>query len=232
MRERLRRREIISIIVSYIALGGQILTAQQHLSTEDRLPILSIVTNPRETIRYTLNHKSFSYALYVGAIGGFASGLTSLAGTPYQPEFALWEMVYSSFITGILYFMITNLIVAFLLSAIGSVLKGNGTFKSLFQAMCLTIIPYIWILPIILFWMQLSPSTFFIIEGGTGTLEEAILSYVGLFIILLATIWTFVLTIIAISETHGFSKWRAFFTFLLASLVSGIIGGAAIVLLL
>ncbi len=232
MHERLRRRELPSIIVLYIVLGGQVLTAQQPLSIDDRQPILSIVTKPRETIRYTLEQKDFSYALYVGAIGGFAGGAVSLAGTPYQPEFSLGEIVFSTFITGIMYFMISNLIVAFLLSMIGSAMKGKGNFKSLFQALCLTMIPYIWILPIILFWMQLSPASFFYMEGMTGTLGEVVLSYIGLFIIVLATIWTFVLTIIAISETHRFSKWKAFFTFLLASLVSGVIGAIVLLFLL
>ena len=208
------------------------MTAQQPLTIDDRQPILSIVTNPRETIRYTLEHKDFSYALYVGAVGGFGGGLASLAGTQYQPKYSLGGMVYSSFITGILYFMLSNLIVAFLLSAIGSIFKGKGTFKSLFQAMCLTMIPYIWILPILLFWMQLSPSTFFLIEGATMTLEGVILSYLGLSVILVAAIWTFVLTIIAISEAHGFSKWKSFFTILVASLFSGIIGGILMIFLL
>lgn len=208
------------------------MTAQQPLSIDDRQPILSIVTKPRETIRYTLNQKDFSYTLYVGALGGFASGMVSLVGTPYQPKFSLGEIVFSTFITGIMYFLLSNLIAAFLLSTIGAAMKGKGNFKSLFQAMCLSMIPYIWILPMLLFWMQLSPSTFFHIEGTTATVGEAVLSYTGLFIILLATIWTFVLTIIAVSETHGFSKWKAFFTALLASLVGGFIGGIALLFLL
>ena len=205
---------------------------QQQPAIDDREPILSIVTEPRSTIRYALDQKNFSYSLYVGAIGGFASGLALLVGTPYQAKYSLGEMVYSSFITGILYFMISNLIVAFLLATIGSVLKGKGTFKSLFQAMCLTMIPYIWILPILLFWMQLSPSTFFYIEGTSWTVGEAILFYVGLFILLMASVWLFVLKIIAVSEVHGFSKWRAFFTLLLASLLVGIVGGMGMLLVL
>lgn len=208
------------------------MTAQQQPSIDDRQPILSIVTEPRSTIRYALDHKDFSYSLYVGAVGGFASGLALLVGTPYQAKYSLGEMVYSSFITGILYFMISNLIVAFLLAAIGSTLKGKGTFKSLFQAMCLTVIPYIWILPILLFWMQLSPSTFFYIEGTNWTMGEAILFYIGLFILLMASVWDLVLKIIAISEVHGFSKWKAFFTLLLASLIVGIVGGMGMLFLL
>ena len=208
------------------------MTAQQQPSIDDREPILSIVKNPRSTIRYALDHKDFSYSLYVGAIGGFASGLSMLVGTPYQAKYSLGEMVYSSFITGILYFLISNLVVAFLLATIGSSLKGNGTFKSLFQAMCLTMIPYIWLLPILLFWMQLSPSTFFYIEGASLTLGGTILSFAGWFTILLASVWVIILTIIAISEAHGFTKWRAFFTLLLASLAGGLIGGFILLFLL
>ena len=41
--------------------------------------------------------------------------------------------------------------------------------------------------------------------------------YVGLFSVAVATIWSAVLSIIGISETHQISKWKAFGLFLLGS---------------
>ena len=105
------------------------MTAQQKMHMDDREPILSIMVKPRETIRYTLKHKKFSYSLYVGAICGFASALTALYGTPYPYEYSLGEMVYSSFITGVLYYLLLNVILAALLSALGAVFKGKGTMS-------------------------------------------------------------------------------------------------------
>ena len=192
---------------------------------DDREPILSIMVKPRETIRYTLNHKKFSYSLYVGAICGFASALTALYGTPYQYDYSLGEMVYSSFITGVLYYLLLNLILAALSSAIGAVFKGKGNVKTLFQTLCLTSIPYIWLMPIILFWMQLAPQTFFKVNNIAWEMTDYLMLYVGSFCILAASIWTFILTIIGVSEAHQISKWKSFFILLLASIMSSIVLG-------
>ena len=201
------------------------MTAQQKMHIDDREPVLSIMVKPRETIRYTLNHKNFSYSLYVGAIGGFASALITLYGTPYQYKYSLGEMVYSSFITGVLYYLMINLILAALLSAIGSVFKGKGNVKTLFQTLCLTSIPYIWLTPIILFWMQLAPQTFFEVKNIAWEMTDYLIVYVGSFFILAASIWVFVLNIIGVSEAHQISKWKSFFILLLASVISSIVLG-------
>ena len=195
------------------------MTAQQKTHIDDREPILSMMVKPRETIRYTLNHKNFSYSLYVGAIGGFASALIALYGTPYQYKYSLGEMVYSSFITGVLYYLIINLILAALLSVMGSVFKGKGNVKTLFQTLCLTSIPYIWLMPIILFWMQLAPQTFFKVNNIAWEMTDYLILYIGSFCILAASIWVFVLNIIGVSEVHQISKWKSFFISLLVSFV-------------
>ena len=208
------------------------MTAQLNTQMDDREPVLSIMVKPRETFRYTLDHKTFSYSLYVGAVGGFASALLSLYSTKYPFPYSLGEVVYSSFITGILYFMIANLVIAFMLAHIGAAFGGKASFKAMFQTMCLTVIPYIWLMPVLLFWMQYSRHTFFNIPHDGLTIGEAIWSYTGSFIILVASIWTLVLSIIGISEIHGFSKWKAFFTLLIASIGAAMIVGLLVVLIL
>ena len=189
------------------------MTAQQKMHMDDREPVLSMMVKPRETIRYTLNYKKFSYSLYVGAISGFASALIALYGTPYQYEYSLGEMVYSSFITGVLYYLLLNLILAALLSVLGSVFKGKGNVKTLFQTLCLTSIPYIWLMPIVLFWMQLAPQTYFKVKNITWEMTDYLVLYVGSFCILAASIWVFILTIIGVSEAHQIPKWKSFFHF-------------------
>ena len=201
------------------------MTAQQEMRIDDREPILSMMVKPRETIRYTIQHKKFSYSLYVGAIGGFASALIALYGTPYQYKYSLGEMVYSSFITGVLYYLLLNLILAALLSVIGSVFKGKSNVKKLFQTLCLTSIPYIWLMPIVLFWMQLAPQTFFEVKNIAWEMTDYVIVYVGSFFILVASIWVFILTIIGVSEAHQISKWKSFFILLIASVISSIVFG-------
>lgn len=189
---------------------------------DDYMPILSIMARPRDAINYTLVHKNFAYALYAGAVGGFASSLATMYGSAYPVGFTVGQVVYAAFITGIFVVMLTNLAMAFMLNVIGSVFKGNGSFKTLFQVMCMSLVPYIWLLPILLFWLQLAPDTFFKLTGEI-TLGQVIVSYVGAFLILAAAVWAFVLSLVGISEAHGFSKWKAFFTLLIASVVVGLL---------
>ncbi|WP_332649400.1 Yip1 family protein [Lysinibacillus sp. 54212] len=204
---------------------------QTKSSIDDRQPILSIAYRPRDTVRYVLDHKSFQYSLYVGIIGGFSSSLITMNGTKYPYQYSLGEVVYSSFVTSVFIFVLTNLLLAGILSTIGAIFSGKGNFKDIFRAMCLTVIPYIWILPVILFWMQLSPDTFFHVEGYELQLGDGILLFVLSFVVLIATLWSFFLTIITISEVHHFSKWKAFFTIILGSIVAALVFFVIVILL-
>ncbi len=194
---------------------------KQHIPT-DYMPILSMMVKPRDAFHYALQRKQFSYAIYIGILGAFASNLTLLYGTAYPMGYSLGQIVYSSFVTGIIYFMLMNLIMAMMLNVVGGFFGGKGTFKPLFQMMCLTMIPYIWVLPILLFWLQLAPQTYFSMPYD-ATLGQLIGSYFGGFAILAASIWTFIVSLVGISEVHGFSKWKAFFTLLLAGVIVGLI---------
>lgn len=205
------------------------MTVQKQIP-EDYMPILSMMVKPRDAFRYALQEKTFSYALYTGAVGGFASSLVTLYGSKYPTGFSLGQIVYSSFVIGILVFMMTNLIMALFLKVVGSAFGGKGEYKTLFQTMCLTMIPSIWVLPIVLFWMQLAPQTFFSLHE-TISLGEAIGSYIGAFFILVASVWALVLGVIGISEAHSFSKWKAFFTFFISSLATGLMMGVIGILL-
>jgi hypothetical protein len=209
-------------MVLYIVLGGQVLTAQGNTEIYDYEPVLSIMIKPSKTFRYVQDYKNFSYSLYIGAAGGFASSLLSLYSTKYPFPYSLGEIVYSSFIMGVLYFIIANLAIALLLAKIGTIFGGKATFKKMFQTMCLTTVPYIWLMPVILFWMSYSPHTFFNIYFMDMTLGEAMWSYLGGFLIAGASIWSFVLSVVGVSEAHHFSKWKAFFTLLISSVSAAI----------
>ncbi len=190
---------------------------------DDREPILSIAVKMRETIRYTLNQKSVGYILFIGAVGGFSSALTSYIGTKYPYQYTLADIVHSAFLTGTLACLITLLVLTVCINIVSTLFKGQGTFKELFLSLCLTMIPYIWVLPLTLFWMQLSPETFFEISGIEYTFSRVIWQFVALIIYLIMAIWSLCITITAISEVHKISKWKSFFTFLIASLILGIV---------
>ena len=118
--------------------------------------------------------------------------------------------------SGMLLFIVTTVIISALLNTIGKALSGKGTFTEMFRTMCVSTIPYIWILPILLFWMQLSPQSFFDMPNKDLTLGDAILTFLGGATVIFASIWTFIITLVGISEVHKISKWKAFFTFMIS----------------
>ena len=203
---------------------------EQQMS-DDREPIFSIAVKPRETIRYVLQHKSLLYFLIVGAVGAFSSNLASFISTNYDPRYSLGEILYASFVSGLLLFVITTVLISLLLQTLGNAFGGKGKFKALFGAMCMTTVPYIWILPGLLFWMQLSPQSYFKMAKVEQTMGDLLLLFVGIALVAIMAIWTFIITLVGISEVHKFSKWKAFFVFLIAFFVLAIILGIVSVVL-
>lgn len=185
---------------------------------EEMEPLLSVMVKPRETFRFMIDNKKFTYALYTGAVAGVASMLITMYGSAFPVGFVLGDVVYSSIVTGILVFMLTNLVMAFVMSKVGAMLKGKGTFKEVFQTVCMANAPYFWVMPILLFWLQSASHTFFKFDFAVETtLKDMVWAYVGLFSVAVAAIWSFVLSLIGMSEVHQISKWKAFIVLLLGS---------------
>jgi len=198
---------------------------------EEMEPLLSVMVKPRITFRFMIENKKFTYALYTGAVAGIASMLITMYGSSIPAGYGLGDVVYSSIVSGVLFFMLSNLAMSFLFAKLGEILKGKkGSFREMFQTICMASAPYFWIMPVILFWLQFSSHTFFMYNFKIDlTLKDVIWSYVGLFSVAVAGIWSVVLMVIGISEVHQFSKWKAFFTFIIAS---GAISALGFVLML
>ncbi|MEG0470705.1 MAG: Yip1 family protein [Solibacillus sp.] len=184
---------------------------QQMSPVDDRHAILSIAFKPRDTIQYLLNNKNLPYFIFIGIVSMFSSNIASFLGTTFDGEYSLGDIVYSSFMSSFLLYFVSTFIGAgvFLMSA--KILGGQGTFKQMFRVVSIAMIPYIWILPLLLFWMQFAPQSFFDISYMEMGLGDVMLQFVGYVFILVASIWTYALTIIGISEVHKITKWRAFF---------------------
>ena len=73
-------------------------------------------------------------------------------------------------------------------------------------------------MPILLFWLQSASHTFFKFDFAVeSTLKDMVWAYVGLFSVAVAAIWSFVLSLVGVSEVHQISKWKAFIVLLLGS---------------
>lgn len=194
-------------------------------AVDDRHVVLSIAAKPRDTIRYVLTNKKLTYFIIVGIIGMFASSLISFVGTDFTGEYTLGDVVYSTFLSSFLLYFVSTALSAGVLTLSAKAFGGIGKFKEMFRMISVTMIPYIWILPIILFWMQFAPQSFFNIAYMDTSLSDLILQFVCGTLIIIASLWTYALTVVGISEVHRISIWKAFFASLLVLIVLVILAG-------
>lgn len=180
-------------------------------AVDDRHAVLSIATKPRDTIRYVLTHKKLSYFIIVGIIGMFASNLISFIGSDFTGAYTLGDIVYSTLLSSLLLYFLSTALSAGVLTLSAKAFGGIGKFKEMFRMISVTMIPYIWILPILLFWMQFAPQSFFNITYIETSLNDLILQFVCGTFIIIASLWTYVITVVGISEVHRISTWKAFF---------------------
>lgn len=199
------------------------MSGQQLTHVDDRHAILSIAIKPRDTFQYVLKEKKLSYFMIIGIIGMFGSNLVTLIGTDIYGQSSLGDIVFSAFMSGILFYFLSTALVAGVLLLSAKVLGGKGTFKEMFRMISMTMVPYIWLLPVILFWMQFAPQSFFEIPYIESTLADYIIQFICGTFVMVASIWTFILTVVGISEVHKLSKWRAFFASILVVIVLGIV---------
>ncbi|OBW59656.1 hypothetical protein A9986_00340 [Solibacillus silvestris] len=190
-------------------------------TVDDRHAILSIAVKPRDTIRYVLTTKKLSYFIFVGIIGVFASNLVSFIGSEFTGQYTLGDIVYSTFLLSLVLYFLSTVLSAGVLTLSAKAFGGTGKFIEMFRMISVTMIPYIWILPVLLFWMQFAPQSFFSISYMETSLGDLILQFVCGTLIIISSIWTYVITVIGISEVHRISKWKAFFASFIVIAVLG-----------
>lgn len=190
-------------------------------TVDDRHAILSIAVKPRDTIRYVLTTKKLSYFIFVGIIGVFASNLVSFIGSEFTGQYTAGDIVYSTFLLSLVLYFLSTVLSAGVLTLSAKAFGGTGKFKEMFRMISVTMIPYIWILPVLLFWMQFAPQSFFSISYMETSLGDLILQFVCGTLIIISSIWTYVITVIGISEVHRISKWKAFFASFIVIAVLG-----------
>ena len=181
----------------------------KRIHIADMQPFFMIALYPRATIRFCLMFKPLVYFVFIGIVGAFSTELVRFAKEEYDFQFTLGDIVSSSMIFSVITFVTSTAILAIILQFLGSSLGGKGTFKQMFRALSLTYFPFIWILPMLLFWMQLSPESYFVYGDFTQSVGDKIMGFIGLVVILLACIWSLFLVLKAIQEVQRFSMAKA-----------------------
>lgn len=182
-------------------------------------PIVTIWTQPKETIRYILEYKTWSYSFFILFLASISVGLTSFAETDILLDLSLPVIILLSILSSIIGTIISLFISSALYTWVGKWLGGKGNFKDMVQMTPIASIPLIWMLPINLLLVIIFGKSLFVDMMNTvdpdvtGTLST---------VLLITNLLTFALGIFStvilskgIGIVHHFSSWRGFGTIMI-----------------
>ena len=169
-------------------------------------PFLSIWLHPKQTTRYVIEHKTIVYTLILLVLGYIGSGFSIFLNSALYPEFPYILI----FLTVIIFAPIIGIIILFITTGIvffvGKLLTGTGSFWELIKAYSLSCIPSIFLGPLYILWMFVSPESFFYPDESS-----ALAVIIGICIVIIG-IWSVVILIASVAESHQFSIVRSIIT--------------------
>lgn len=198
-------------------------------------PFTAIWTRPRETVRYVIEEKRGSFFFWLIVLLGFSAGLSGASSG--EQLFPAVGVIIGSLLLGPIFTVAGIAVASGIYVLLGKLFKGIGTYTEMFRAVVTSSIPQIWLLPMWLLWLLLSPGTFYtnnemLVESSSGGALDIIIGLVLLLAVIIVGIWTFVIQCKAVGEAQRISAWKGFFIILIPSVlvISAIIAFAAFII--
>lgn len=190
----------------------------EHTKNPENLnPFTAIWTRPRETVRYVIEEKGSNFSFLLLVLSGFVAVLIGNQGT--EQGFPLLGVLLMALVVGPLAGLVGTAVASGIYLLVGRLFKGQATYKEMFRAVLTSQIIQIWLIPIVISWMFLSPVTYFLQEGELPFENAGPLSIVLTFVLSFFSIWTFVVQCKAVGEAHRFSAWKGFFVIIIPAIL-------------
>lgn len=184
-------------------------------------PLISTWTQPKETIRYVLEYKTWSYSFFILLLVSISTGLISFAETDIMSDLSLPVIILLSILTSFIGTLISLFISSALYTWVGKWLGGKGNFKDMVQMSPIASIPFIWMMPINLLLVIIFGKSLFVYM--TNTAEADVFGTLSV-VLLFTNLLTFALGIFStvilskgIGIVHRFSSWRGFGTIMIVT---------------
>ena len=174
-------------------------------------PLLSIWSQPKNTVQYMLDNKPISYLIFLAMLSSFASGFLAFADKGFLVEFSLPVILLIITVVSIIIGIVGLGLSAVVYTWIGKLLGGTGTIRNMSYAVAAGAIPTIWTMPlgiiaVILYGKNLfmQPDIFSITNMSTGFYILYNLILMGV------SIYSIVILSKGIGLVHNFSALRGF----------------------
>ncbi|GKW44466.1 Yip1 family protein [Planococcus sp. NCCP-2050] len=197
---------------------------EQHETTYNNKlnPFFSVWLNTRNTVRYVIEEKSMVYVFLLILLTGVTSTFVSMYQGTDDIGVPIGILIVGSAIISPIAVAIGIAIMSGIYLLVGKLFKGTGTYIELFKAVATSMIPQIWLLPLFIILMIVSPDLFF---AGSEPASNGAIFFMAIFAVILAvvTVWGIVIQSKAIGEAHRMSSWKGFFTLLIPSVIIGLV---------
>ncbi|ARF13820.1 Yip1 family protein [Sporosarcina ureae] len=182
-------------------------------------PLISIWTQPKQTIRYVLEYKTWSYSFFILFLTSVSVGMTSFTETDFLPDLSLPVIILLSIVSSFIGTIISLFISSALYTWVGKWLGGKGNFKDMVQMSPIASIPMIWMMPINLLLVIIFGKNLFVDMMNNadadvfGTLSTTLM--ITNFLTFSLGIFSTVILSKGIGIVHQFSSWRGFGTIMI-----------------
>ncbi|RNF39728.1 YIP1 family protein [Planococcus salinus] len=182
---------------------------------EELNPFTGIWLKTRETVRFVIEKKEWNFIWLLIFLSGTSAGLLGVLDTDLNVMMPLWRILLLAVLVGPILGIIGHLVASGIFLLVGKLLKGRASYPEMFKAVVTSQIPQICILPVLLLWMLYSPTTFFAVSWDEPSLGGNILALFLSIVLLVVSVWTFVVQCKAVGEAHRLSSWKGFFIILI-----------------
>lgn len=174
-------------------------------------PVLSIWTQPKETVRQLIEDDKLGFSMLLVSIAGIGGVITTLQDSGWFLDLSPVLLALGILITGVISGLLNLGISTLLYTGIGKLYGGHGKLRNMAIAIGPMLIPQVFVVPVLIIFALYYGERFFMVPEAFGITSISLGAY--LFLTLLtatASIWSLVISSKAIGVVHGFSSWRGF----------------------
>lgn len=174
-------------------------------------PILSIWTQPKETVRQLTDQDKLGFSMVLVCIAGIGGVITALQDSGWFLDLSPILLAIGILITGIISGLLNLGISTLLYTGIGKLYGGHGKLREMAIAVGPMMIPQVFVVPVLISYALIFGEQFFTLPEAFSITSIPLGAYFFLTLLTaVASIWSLVISSKAIGVVHGFSSWRGF----------------------